>query len=184
MESFEVNKLIGALLATVFVVMSIAIVSDGIYSSPHPEKEGYEIVADEEAAASGQAGGEEAKPQPIAPLIAAADPKAGEAVFKKCTACHTDTKGGPNKVGPNLWGVIDRPIASHAGFSYSAAMKEFSQGGKAVWDYDHLSGFLTSPKGYVKNTAMGFGGLKKIEDRAALLAYLRTMADTPAPLPQ
>ena len=127
---------------------------------------------------------EPAAPQPIGPLLAAADPKAGEAVFKKCTACHTGEKGGANKVGPNLWGIVNRPVASHEGFSYSAGMKAFADGGKVVWDYDHLSGFLTAPKAYVKGTAMGFGGLKKIEERATLIAYLRTLADTPAPLPQ
>lgn len=183
MESFEFNKLIGALLGTVFIVMSIAIVSDGIFSSPHPEKEGFAIAATEEAGGE-QAGGETEAPQPIGPLLAKADVAAGQAVFKKCQACHDGTKGGPNKVGPNLWGVVDRPVASHQGFSYSAGMKEFSEGGKVVWDYEHLSTFLLSPKADVKGTAMGFAGLKKIEDRANVIAYLRTLADTPAPLPQ
>ena len=93
------------------------------------------------------------------------------------------TAGGANKVGPNLWGVVNRPIASHAGFAYSAPMKEFAQGGSVVWDYDHLDKFLASPKGLVKGTAMGFAGLKKVEERAALIAYLRAHADSPAPLP-
>jgi cytochrome c len=182
MDSFEINKLLGALLATVFVVFSIALISDGLFGSPAPEKPGYEIVATEEPAESGAA--EPAAPQPIGPLLAKADPKAGEAVFKKCATCHTSDKGGANKVGPNLWGIVNRPIASHEGYSYSAGMKAFSDGGKVVWDYDHLSAFLTAPKADVKGTAMGFGGLKKVEDRAAIIAYLRTLADTPAPLPQ
>ncbi len=182
MESFEVNKLIGALLGTVFVVMSIAIVSDGIFSSPHPEKEGYAVEAAEDSGHG--TGGEAPADQPIGPLIAAADPKAGEAIYKKCAACHTIDKGGANKVGPNLYGLVDRPVASHEGFAYSAGMKEFAQGGSVKWDYDHLSGFLAAPKAYVKGTAMTFAGLKKIEDRAAILAYLRTVADAPAPLPQ
>jgi cytochrome c len=183
MESFEVNKLLGALLGTIFIVMSIAIVSDGIYSSPEPAKEGFEIIASEEPAGA-EAGGEQAEPQPIAPLLAKADPAAGQAVFKKCQACHDATKGGPNKVGPNLWGIIDRPVGAHEGFAYSAAMKEFSKGGTVKWDYQLLSDFTTSPKAEVKGTAMAFAGLKKIEDRANLLAYLRTLADAPAPLPQ
>ena len=181
MESFEVNKLLGALLGTIFFVFSIALVSDGIFSSPEPAKPGYEIVAEE--APAGETGGEAAKPEPIAPLLAKADPAAGEAVFKKCQACHTSDNGGANKVGPNLWGVIDRPIAAHEGFGYSAGMKAFAEGGKK-WDYQLLSDFLTSPKAEVKGTAMGFAGLKKIEDRANILAYLRTLADTPVPLPQ
>ena len=182
MDSFEYTKLIGALLGTVFVVFSIALISDGLFASPTPEKPGFEIVATE--APAEDAAAEPAAPQPIGPLLAAADPKAGEAIFKKCTACHTGEKGGVNKVGPNLWGIVNRPVASHEGYSYSAGMKTFSDGGKAVWDYDHLSGFLTAPKAYVKNTAMGFGGLKKVEDRAAIIAYMRTLADSPAPLPQ
>lgn len=117
---------------------------------------------------------------------AAIEPTAamGEQVFKRCAACHTIDKGGANKVGPNLYGVVTRPVASHEGFAYSGAMKEFSQGGSVVWDYDHLDHFLLSPKGLVKGTAMGFAGLKNPKERADLIAYLRTLADSPAPLPE
>jgi len=180
MESFEVNKLLGALLGTIFVVFSVALLSDSIFYSPHPEKEGFKIEATE-AAAPGEAPKAD---EPIGPLIAKADPKAGEAIFKKCMACHTAEKGGPNKTGPDLWDLVNRPIASHEGFAYSAGMKEFSQGGTVKWDYDHLNHFLTAPQAYVKGTAMTFAGLKKAEDRAAVIAYLRTMSDNPAPLPQ
>ncbi len=180
MESFEVNKLLGALLGTIFVVFSVALLSDSIFYSPHPEKEGFKIEATEAAAP----GGEQKADEPIGPLIAKADPKAGEAIFKKCMACHTAEKGGPNKTGPDLWDLVNRPIASHEGFAYSAGMKEFSQGGTVKWDYDHLNHFLTGPQAYVKGTAMTFAGLKKAEDRAAVIAYLRTMSDNPAPLPQ
>jgi len=103
--------------------------------------------------------------------------------FKKCTACHSAEKGGPNKVGPDLWGIVDRPVAAHEGFAYSAGMKEFSKGGTEKWTYDHLNHFLTSPKGLVKGTAMGFAGLKKDDERANVIAYLRTLADSPVPLP-
>ena len=99
-------------------------------------------------------------------------------------ACHTAEKGGPNKVGPNLWDIVNRPIASHEGFAYSGAMKEFSQGGTVHWDYEHLDHFLLSPKGLVKGTAMGFAGVKKTQDRADLVAYLHTLSDNPAPLPE
>ncbi|RLP27973.1 cytochrome c family protein [Mesorhizobium sp. YM1C-6-2] len=182
MDSFEYNKLIGAFLGTVFVVFSVGIISDAIFASPHPEKEGF-IIEAAEAEAGGAA---EAAPaeEPIAVRLASADIAAGQTVEKKCSACHTIDSGGANKVGPNLWNIVNRPIASHEGFAYSGAMKEFSQGGSVVWDYEHLDHFLTSPKGLVKGTAMGFAGIKNPTERANLIAYLRTLADTPAALPE
>ena len=183
MDSFEFNKMIGALLGTVFFVFSISLISDAIFAAPVPEKPGFAIEAAEEEHGGG--GGGEA---PGAGIGAAAagqrQRRAGAAVFKKCAACHTDDASGANKVGPNLWGIVNRPVASHAGFAYSAPMKEFAQGGSVVWDYEHLDHFLLSPKGLVKGTAMGFAGLKKVEERAALIAYLRSKADSPAPLPE
>jgi cytochrome c len=183
MDSFEINKLIGALLGVVFVVFSISLIGDAIFAAPIPEKPGFAIEAAEpEEGAAG--GGEAAAAVPIATLLAKADPAAGEAVFKKCLTCHTAEKGGANKTGPNLFAIVNRPIASHEGFAYSAPMKEFSQGGSVVWDYDHLNHFLAGPKAYVKGTAMGFAGVKKDDERANLIAYLRTLADSPAPLPE
>lgn len=183
MDSFEMNKVLGGLLGTAFVVFSISLVSDAIFASPVPEKPGFAIEAAEEGGAA--AGGGEAAPAavPIAQLLASANAEAGAAVFKKCTACHSIEKGGPNKVGPDLWGVVNRPMASHEGFAYSGAMKEFSQGSKVVWDFEHLNHFLTSPKGYIKGTAMGFAGIKKDDERANLIAYLNSQSDSPAPLP-
>lgn len=182
MDSFEFNKLIGGLLATVFIVFSISLVSDAIFAAPVPEKPGFII----EAAEPAEAAGGEAAPaeEPIAVLLATADAEAGAAVFKKCGACHSGEKGGPNKVGPDLWDIVNRPMAVHEGFAYSAAMKDFSQGGTVKWDFDHLNHFLTSPKGLIKGTAMGFAGLKKPDERANLIAYLRTLSDSPAPLPE
>jgi cytochrome c len=177
-----VNMAVGALLATVFVMMSVSIASEAFFHSPAPEKEGFAIVAAEEPAAGEAA---EAAPAavPVGQLMAGADAAAGATVFKKCQSCHSIEKGGPNKVGPDLWGVVQRPVASHEGFSYSAAMKEFSKGGQETWTFDHLNHFLAAPKAYVKGTAMGFAGLKNDKERANLLAYLREQSDSPAPLP-
>jgi cytochrome c len=177
-----VNMAVGALLATVFVMMSVSIASEGIFHSAAPEKPGF-VIAAAETPAEGAGAEAPAAAVPIAQLLAKADAKAGETVFKKCQACHDGTKGGPNKVGPNLFGVVDRPIASHEGFGYSASMKDFSKGGAEHWTFDHLNHFLTAPKSVVKGTAMGFAGLKKDEERANLIAYLRTLADSPVPLP-
>jgi cytochrome c len=181
MDSFQLNKLAGAFLGTVFILMSVRLVSDTLFFSPAPDKPGYMIEAPEAAAGEGAAAGAPAAAEPIAPLLASADPAAGAEIFKKCGACHTPDNGGPNKVGPNLWGIVGRPIASHEGFGYSAALKEYASNG--AWDYEKLSAFITAPKAAVKGTAMGFAGLKKAEERANVIAYLRTLADSPVPLP-
>lgn len=178
-----VNMGVGALLGTVFVLMSVSIASEGIFHSGNPEKEGFAIVAAEGGEEGAAGGGEAAAVTPIATLLASADATAGETVFKKCASCHTSEKGGPNKVGPNLFDVVNRPIASHEGFSYSAGMTTFSEDKKIVWDFEHLNFFLEAPKKHVPGTAMGFAGLKKDDERANLIAYLRTLSDNPAALP-
>ncbi|MEO3997628.1 cytochrome c family protein [Mesorhizobium sp. CAU 1732] len=181
MDSFELNKLIGAFLAVVFVVMSVSIASDSIFAAHAPEKPGY-IIEAAEPAAGGDAPAE-AGPS-IPELMQTADAAAGEQAFRRCAACHTAEEGGANKVGPNLWGVVNRPIASHEGFNYSAAMREFSQGGSVVWDWEHLSGFTQAPRAYISGTAMAFAGIKNPQEEANLLVYLRTLSNDPAPLPE
>lgn len=182
MDSFELNKLLGGLLGAVFVVFSISLASDAIFSSPAPETAGYAIAAAEPE--EGAAGPAKPEVEPIAVRLASVDIAKGETLFGRCTACHTVESGGANKVGPNLWDIVNRPVASHEGFAYSGAMKEFSEGGTVVWDYDHLDHFIASPKGLVRGTAMGFAGLKNPQDRADIIAYLHTMSDNPAPLPE
>ncbi|WP_367716451.1 cytochrome c family protein [Nitratireductor sp. GISD-1A_MAKvit] len=182
MNSFELNKILGALLGVVFVIFSVSILSDAIFSSPPPATPGYAIeVAEDDGAGASD---EPAEPESIAPLLASADAGKGENIFKRCQACHTVDEGGANKVGPNLWEIVDRPVAGHEGFGYSAALQEFAEGGSVTWTYENLDHFLASPKGLVPGTAMAFAGLKKIEDRANLIAYLRQHAATPAPLPE
>lgn len=181
MDSFEFNKWIGAFLGTVFVVFSVSIIANSIFAASHPEREGFAIEAVE---GTTEGGPEAPTEEPIAVLLATADVEAGQAVEKRCATCHTIDNGGANKVGPNLWDIVNRPIATHEGFSYSGAMKEFSQDGTVVWDYEHLNQFLLSPKGLVRGTAMAFAGLKNPQDRANLIAYMRTLSDNPAPLPE
>lgn len=177
-----VNMAVGAFLATVFVLMTVSIASEGIWHSEAPEQEGFAIVAAETGAET--AGAAEEAAVPIATLLASADPAAGESSFRKCASCHTADQSGANKVGPGLWNIVNRPIASHEGFSYSAAMRDFSEGGSVVWDYDHLSYFLEAPKQHIPGTAMGFAGLKADQERANVIAYLRNQSDNPAPLPE
>ncbi|RUY02623.1 cytochrome c family protein, partial [Mesorhizobium sp. M2A.F.Ca.ET.040.01.1.1] len=159
MDSNEVNKLLGGFLGTCFIVFSIGLVSDGLFASPAPEKPGFAIEAQEPT--EGGAAAPAAAEKPIADLLASASADAGAAIFKKCQACHSGEKGGPNKVGPDLWDIVDRPVAEHEGFAYSSGMKDFSKGGQEHWTYDNLNHFITSPKKFVKGTAMGFAGLPK-----------------------
>ena len=121
--------------------------------------------------------------EPLPVLLAKADAKKGEALTKACTACHSFEKGGANKVGPNLWGVVGRIEGGHPGFNYSAAFKERAGKGEK-WSFEDLDKFIANPKGYVAGTAMGYAGLKEADRRADLIAYLNTMADAPAPLPK
>ncbi|WP_319517752.1 c-type cytochrome [uncultured Martelella sp.] len=178
---FNLNMVLAALLGTIFVLMTVSFVSEAIFDPRPPEQEGYVIAVPES-----DAGGAPAKPEetPIAVLLANADADAGARVFKRCQACHTDTEGGPNKVGPNLWNIVNRPIATHEGFSYSAAMQEFSNGGEKQWTYENLDVFIKAPKKDVPGTAMGFAGLSRDEDRADLIAYLSTMSNDPVPFPE
>ncbi|UVC09529.1 cytochrome c family protein [Rhizobium sp. TH2] len=171
------NMALGALLGTVFVLFSVSLASEGLYHSENPEKPGFIIEATEEASAEGTKA--EAPAIPVAELMAKADPAKGEQLFKKCASCHSTEKGAGNKVGPNLFGVVGRPIAHVADFGYSTAMKNFAEGGKQVWDWEHLNGFLTAPKKYIKGTAMGFAGDKKDQERADIMAYLNSKSDTP-----
>jgi cytochrome c len=175
------NMALGALLGTVFVLFSISLASETLYHAESPEKPGMIIEATEEASA--EAPKAEAPAVPVADLMAKADPAKGEQLFKKCASCHTAEKGAGNKVGPNLYGVVGRPIAHLGDFGYSAAIKEFSQGGKEVWNFEHLNHFLTAPKKYIKGTAMGFAGDKKDAERADLMAYLNSKSDAPLPMP-
>lgn len=178
MGGMEFNKIFAAVLVAGIVAMLAGFVSKQLVHAPRLEKNAFEVEAMEESAGGGAA--KPAMAEPILALIAGADAARGEKVAKACSACHTFTKGGPNGVGPNLYGVVGGPKDHIAGFSYSGALLEV--GGK-TWTYAELNKFLWKPKGYAKDTKMSFAGLKKAEDRAALLAWLRTQADSPPALP-
>jgi cytochrome c2 len=185
MDSFEWNKVAGAVLFALLLGVGLSIFSDVIFESEAPETPGYIVaVATEEGAhGGGEAAGGAAGGESIAVLLAAANPDAGAASAKKCGACHTFAQGEPNKVGPNLWGVVNRPIAVHEGYEYDDAMHAYAQTA-GTWTFEHLNAFLHDPKGTVPGTKMAFPGLKDDSERANVIAYLRTLADSPAPLPE
>jgi cytochrome c len=180
MNSFEMNKILGAILGTCLGLLSINIAAGAIFAPVKPAKPGYDIVVPEQKPGGGAAPAEQEKQEPIEQLLANADVARGENAAKKCAACHTFNKGGRPMVGPNLWGVIGRARASEAGFNYSAAMK--AKGG--TWTIDDLSPFLANPRGTVPGTNMTFAGINRGTERADLIAYLNTLSDNPAPLPK
>jgi cytochrome c len=180
MDSFELNKVLGALLGTCLVLLALNIAANALFATHTPAKPGYEVAVQEEPA-GGAAGGEQAPAdEPLPVRLASADVVRGETSAKKCTACHTFGKGEPNRVGPNLWGVVGRQKASEAGFNYSAAMK----GQKGNWTLEDLDKYLTNPRAAVPGTNMTFAGIPRGKERADLLAFLNGKADNPAPLPK
>jgi len=178
MDSFEINKILGALLFTCLCLLSLNIAAHALFHPNAPAKPGFEVVVTEKAG-----GGGAAKPEadePIAQLLASASVEKGEGAAKKCAACHTFGKGEPNRVGPNLWGIVGRAKASVAGFNYSAAMK--AKGGN--WTIEELNTYLQNPKAMVPGTNMNFAGIPRGTERADLLTFLNSKADNPAPLPK
>lgn len=175
----ELNKIFAAILCAAITVMLVGYAAEALVV---PEALEQDAVAIEGTVAASGHGGEASKPQlpdPIMALLADADTAKGAKISKACAACHSFEKGGPIKQGPNLWGVVGGPKAHQASFSYSDGL--IAKGGN--WDYDSLNHFLTKPKKYISDTKMNFAGIKKAEDRAALIAWLRQQADTPAALP-
>ena len=179
MDSFELNKILGAVLGTCLVLLALNITANAVFAPHKPAKPGYDIAV-QEAPAAGKPGQPAAPEEPIAKLLASADAGRGEASAKKCVACHTFGKGEPNRVGPNLWGIVGRAKASVAGFNYSAAMK--GKGGN--WTIEELNTYLQNPKAMVPGTNMNFAGIPRGSERADLLTFLNAKADNPAPLPK
>ncbi len=181
MDSFEVVKVAGAVLATALVVLLARFITEHVYPEPDLEIRAYAIALNEQADAQEAEAPAEPEPAGVATLIAAAEPAAGEKLFKKCIICHNPDKDGKRKIGPNLWDVVAGPVAADEGFAYSNALGEKSG---ETWSYDNLDAFLEKPKDWAPGTKMSFAGLKKPEQRAAVIAYLRSLSDSPAALPQ
>jgi cytochrome c len=182
MSGLEINKVVAAVLTAGILASFSGFVAHLLIQPEEVAEHAYPVIVEIGAAPTAVVAAAEA-PAPISalPLLAAADPAAGEKVVRKCTSCHTVEEGGANRIGPNLWNLVDRPIASAQGYAYSKGLQEKS--GEA-WSYENLDGFLAKPKDWAPGTKMSFAGIRSTEDRADLIVYLRSLSADPAPLPE
>jgi cytochrome c len=182
MDSFELNKILGAVLGTCLVLLAVHLAAGTIFAAPVPAKPGYviQVTGEQPSTPSGGAAGTAPAEQPIENLLASASVQRGTQVAKQCELCHNFGKGQGTKIGPDLYGVVGRPVASEPGFQYSAALK--AKGG--TWTFDALNVWLTNPRADVPGTLMTFAGLSSEKQRADVIAYLNSNSDKPLPLPK
>ena len=180
MDSFELNKIIGAVLLVALLVIGIGKVSNLVFKVNKPEKSNYKVELDVETAET--KGNEEPVQREIvdiAALLSTGDLAHGEKVFKKCSACHSIKSGGGNKIGPALYNVVGRKVGVLDDYKYSKALAEYEKN----WSFEELNGFLLKPKDWIKGTKMAYAGLRKESDRASVIKYLNENSDSPLPLP-
>ena len=179
MDSFEVNKIIAAILLIALIVIGIGKISDMAFHVEKPEKSAYKVEIQEAVSTTNSNKEKVIEKVDISALLAKGDVKHGEKVFKKCAACHLVNKGGVNKIGPALYGIIGRKVASKDDYKYSKAMAAYDKN----WSFEEMNGYLKKPQSYIKGTKMAFAGLRKEKDRASVILYLNQNSDNPLPLP-
>ena len=179
MDSFEINKIVAAVLLVALLVIGIGKLSNVIFYVEKPEKPGYVVEVQQASTSTTAAATVEDKKVDIAALMALGDVNAGEKIFKKCAACHSINQGGANKIGPALYNVVGRKIGGVADYKYSKAFVEYGK----EWNFEELNGFLIKPSKWIKGTKMAYAGLRKEEDRSSVIKYLNQNSDSPLPLP-
>ena len=179
MDSFEINKIIAAVLLIALIVIGIGKISDLAFHVDKPRKSAYTVDILENSQTSSSVAKTIEEKVDISALLALGDVSHGEKVFKKCSACHLVNKGGENKIGPALYGVLGRKVASKQDYKYSKAMAAYDK----EWTFEEMNGYLKKPQSYIKGTKMAFAGLRKEKDRASVILYLNQNSDNPIPLP-
>jgi cytochrome c len=181
MDSFEINKIIAAVLLTALIIIGIGKFTDILFHVEKPKESAYKIEGLEVAStsSSSEADAKVVEVVDIKTLLAMGDLGHGEKVFKKCTACHQIASGGKNMIGPNLWGVIGRTAGSVSDYKYSKAMVAYGK----EWTFEEMNSYLIKPQAYVKGTKMAFAGLRKEKDRASVILFMNSKNSNPKPLP-
>ena len=180
MDSFEINKIIAAVLMVALLIIGIGKLSDIIFYVEKPKTPGYAVELEQAVASSAQSNSEKTVEKiDIASLMSLGDLSTGEKVFKKCAACHSIVKGGKNNIGPALYNVVGRKVGVVSDYKYSKALANYEK----EWTFEELNGYLIKPAKWTKGTKMAFAGLRKEKDRASVILYLNQNSDNPLPLP-
>ena len=180
MDSFEINKIVAAVLLVALLVIGIGKLSNIIFYVDKPETPGYIVEVEQASTNSTQTSSDTAEEKiDIAALMATGDISTGEKVFKKCAACHSIVKGGKNNIGPALYNVVGRQVGSISDYKYSKALSEYGK----EWTIEELNGYLIKPAKWIKGTKMAFAGLRKEKDRASVIIYMNSKSSSPKPLP-
>ena len=179
MDSFELNKIIAAVLLVALMVIGIGKFSDIIFHVDKPETPGYKVEVDQVLTSAVSTSSTEIEKIDITALMAMGDVDSGEKIFKKCAACHSINKGGKNNIGPALYNVVGRKVGEISDYKYSKALAAYDKN----WNFEELNGFLIKPSKWIKGTKMAYAGLRKEKDRASVIKYLNQNSDNPLSLP-
>ena len=179
MDSFEINKIIAAILLVALLIIGIGKLSNIIFYVEKPKTPGYAVEVKQVSSSLDNSLKKDEEIIDISALMAMGDVASGEKIFKKCAACHSIVKGGKNNIGPALYNVVGRQAGSISDYKYSKALLEYSK----EWTFEELNGYLIKPAKWIKGTKMAFAGLRKEKDRASVIKYLNQNSDNPLPLP-
>tara|TARA_Y100000992_G_scaffold299115_1_gene265382 strand:+ start:667 stop:1206 length:540 start_codon:yes stop_codon:yes gene_type:complete len=179
MDSFEINKIIAAILLVALLIIGIGKLSNVIFYVEKPETPGYKVEVKQASSSQNNSSKQNEETIDISALMAMGDVASGEKIFKKCAACHSIVKGGKNNIGPALYNVVGRQVGSISDYKYSKALSEYGK----EWNFEELNGYLIKPAKWIKGTKMAFAGLRKEKDRASVIKYLNQNSDNPLPLP-